>query len=353
MALKILTLLRFRECLNPNTLKRRKTTKTTIIFLISCRLRNGDALFNTKKHNHGKKQQNGKNTMALPSDLLNCYFFNVSLQNSGICYSTNSLENSSSLVAQLHTRAQAGDVWVDPANNRKFDWLIIDRKCSNTTCTIDLTAKKRCSCRKFLVFTMVLETRLDSIELCRHTEDDYAFLGNEIKKRMAYEFSRTKSRKQTFFFINETNRQHMFDAIGQSPAASASKAANDSTANWLPFYQQFGHLGADDLFHDLERIQKNVRVPFVYVVLLGKHRRQDRTRYLLFEKPDERLDVAQKRAQRMFKVQCKGKSKKAFSAELLARVDRMNALWPARMPTWAPFLETCIMLEFSVGIVTI
>ena len=288
--------------------------------------------------------------MTLPSDLLNCYFFNVSLKNSGICYSTNSLEISSSLVAQLHTRAQAGDVWVDAANNRKFDWLIIDRKC-NATCTIDLSAKKRCLCRKFLVFTMVVETRLDSIEF--NPDDDYAFLGNEIKKRIAYEFSRTKSRKQTFFFINETNRQHMFDAIGQSPAASASKAANDSTANWLPFYQQFCHLAADELFHDLERIQKNVRVPFVYVVVPGKHRRQDKTRYLLFEKPDERLDKAQKHAKQMFSAQSKGKNKKVFAAELLGRIDRMNALWPARMPTWAPFLETCIMLEFSVGIVTI
>jgi hypothetical protein len=121
----------------------------------------------------------------------------------------------------------------------------------------------------------------------------------------------------------------------------------------LPFYQQCGHLSADYLFQELQHIKTKVCIPFVYVVVLGKHRRQDRTRYLLVEKPDERLDVAHKRAKRMFDAQSKGKSKKAFAAELLARIERMNALWPERIPTLAPFIETCIMLEFSVGITII
>ncbi len=142
----------------------------------------------------------------------------------------------------------------------------------------------------------------------------------------------------------------MIDYIGQPAAALASKAANDHTADWFPYYEKFGHLGANGLYQQVQTCKPNVCIPFVYVVVPRKHRRQDQTRYFVFEKTDERLVVAQKRAQRMFKVQCKGKSKKAFAAELLARIDRMNALWPERMPIWAPFLETCIMLEFEVGL---
>ena len=36
---------------------KRKTTRTTIIFLISCRLRNAFALFNTKKYNRKNKTE--------------------------------------------------------------------------------------------------------------------------------------------------------------------------------------------------------------------------------------------------------------------------------------------------------
>jgi hypothetical protein len=284
----------------------------------------------------------------LPEALAKCYFFQVDLASpfmvSGMRYTASDWPTAVAPVSKLCQAAQRGILWVDKEKNEKWDWKV---KCH----------RGKCDCRGRVrnVFTVVVE---DLAEFnIGQVNADYAFLEDDESKRVAYEFSRTKSRKTTYFFLSEKYRNHFFETVAKfhSEKGRIAKAANAATANWFPFYEMFGHLSGDLLHRDLslKRLPKAVCVPFVYIEFLGKHRRQDQMRYLLFEKPDERLDVAQKWAKRMYAVQSKGKTKKAFAAELYGRLERMNALWPTRIPTWAPFIETCVMLDFRVGITTL
>ncbi len=280
---------------------------------------------------------------------LNCYYFQTQRSSeSGFSYKWADLGVSRGNLSQFRDGALLGEIWVDETKHQTWTHVIKCSECRKTPANVKLifTDLKKCSCCKLLVHSLVVESTVN----LNSWGSEYAFLGEEVDKRMAYELGRTKSYKKTYFFFNENNRKHMFDFIGQPAAALASKAANDLTADWVPYYEKNGHLGADQLYQQLQLFKPNVCIPFVYAVVLGKHRRQDRTRYFVFENPDKRLKVAHEHAKRMFSVQSKGKSKKDFLAELLVRIESMNALWPERMPIWAPFIETCIMLEFEVGI---
>ena len=283
---------------------------------------------------------------SLPAALAKCYFFQVDLASplmvSGMRYAASHWTAAVGSVTKICQAAQRGVSWVDKEKNQTWEWKV---KCHRGKCD--------CKGRVRNVFTVVVE---DLAEFSiGQVNADYAFLEDDESKRVAYEFSRTKSRKTTYFFLNEEYRDHLFKTVAKfhSEAGRAAKALNEGTAHWLPFYEKYGHLSGDLLHRDLNLQRLPVCVPFVYIEFLGKHRRQDRMRYLLLEKPDYRLDVAQKWAKRMYAVQCKGKTKKAFAAELYGRLERMNALWPNRIPTWAPFIETCVMLDFRIGIATI
>jgi hypothetical protein len=285
---------------------------------------------------------------SLPLALAQCYFFQVDLTSpfevSGMRYAASDWTTAMDPVVKICKAAQRGVLWVDKEKNQTWNWKV---KCHLGKCD--------CKGRVRKLFTVVVEDagefNIDQINA------DYAFLEDDESKRVVYDFSRTKSRKTTYFFFHEKYRDHLFDTVSKHLSATARtlKHINAATANWLPFYQKYGHLSGDALHRNLisQRLSKAVCVPFVYIECLGKHRRQDRMRYLLLEKPDERLDVAQKRSKRMYAAQSKGKTKKAFAAELLGRLERMNALWPDRIPTWAPFIETCVMLDFRIGITTI
>jgi hypothetical protein len=272
----------------------------------------------------------------------------MSLRNRRRYLAAQSVAPDSPSFEQIRDLAQAGDIWVDHANDRTFEWDAT--KCSEFKRTI-------------VVYTLVVESfkKIDLFECHKYSDDveDYAFLGESVKQQMAYKFSLTRSTKRTYFFVNEKNRQWISDVIGQFPAGLASKALNEApAAKWFPLYKSFGDMCADEVYREMQLAKMMDRskyfcMPFVRVSILGKHRRQDRTRHLVFEKPAERLEVALKRSKQMFSAQSKGKRKKAFTEELWRRVERMLALWPERMPTWAPFLETCLMLELKVAIVTI
>jgi hypothetical protein len=285
---------------------------------------------------------------TLPPALAKCYFFQVDLTSpfefSGMRHVASDWSAAVGPVTKMCQAAQRGVLWVDQEKNQTWEWRV---KCHRGKCD--------CKGRVRKLFTVVVE---DAGEFnVGQVNADYAFLEDDDSKRVVFDFSRTKSRKTTFFFLNEKYRDHLFETVSKHLSATARtfKDINAATANWLPFYEKYGHLSGDALHRDLisMRLSKAVCVPFVYIECLGKHRRQDRMRYLLLEKPDERLDVAQKRSKRMYAAQSKGKTKKAFAAELYGRLERMNALWPNRIPTWAPFIETCVMLDFRIGIATI
>ena len=282
---------------------------------------------------------------CLPNDLGKSYFFKVNRHSTrslgGIAYTAYTGSAATDHIEDLGRWAQRGLAWVDSENSKSFTWKV---KCTHGKCD--------CPGRPLSVYSVVVESMEDHVPGEIH--DDYAMFEQDEREREAYILNSTQSRKQTYFFLNEVNRQKIFDfmASSQSPSALAAKASNQKTHDWLHFYEEHKNLTADRIYRGIlsRQIPKNVCVPFIYIEIKGKRRRQDSRRYFMFNSPDDRMRVARSRSKRMFAAQSKGKPKKVFVAELLARLDRMDALWPGRIPDGAPFLETCLMLDFEAGI---
>jgi hypothetical protein len=155
--------------------------------------------------------------------------------------------------------------------------------------------------------------------------------------------------KLVLMFKTENNRDQTLAYIMRHPQAVSEKMGPNSRDAALQRIEDLKSSGPTVIKTEFNFVCEDVnwvirKTPAVVTRL------SESWRTLFLDHPNERMVIAQKRSELMFKTQQPYYAD--WKGELCRRMDAMNALWPrsVEIPYHAPYLETLILLSGSIYI---